>query len=163
MLKEVYEALLKETLGAIQRYYGDRLITVAVYGSVARGTMRHESDIDLLLIARDLPNGRLSRVREFDAVEKAVESAFATCRAQGIQASLSPVFKTPEEAEAGSPLFLDMVEDARLLYDRDGFFKDRLDRLRKRLSELGSKRIWNGNVWYWDLKPDFKPGEIFDL
>jgi hypothetical protein len=27
--------------------------------------------------------------------------------------ALSPVFKTPEEAEAGSPLFRDTVEDAR--------------------------------------------------
>jgi len=69
------------------------------------------------------------------------------------------VFKTPEEAEAGSPLFLDMVDDARILYDCDGFLEELLERLRQRLAELGSRRVWRGNSWYWVLKPDLAPGE----
>ena len=80
-----------------------------------------------------------------------------------METELSPILKTPEQATAGSPLFLDMVEDARILYDRNGFFAQRLSRLRNRLIELGSKRIWRGNTWYWDLKPDFRPGEVFEL
>ncbi len=100
---------------------------------------------------------------EFRTVEEGLEEALAGLQAQGIQGTLCPVFKTPEEAEAGSPLFLDMVQDARLLYDRDGFFAKRLAGLRRRLAELGAKRIWRGNVWYWDLKPDYKPGEVFEL
>jgi hypothetical protein len=74
-----------------------------------------------------------------------------------------PVIKSSEEAEIGSPLFLDMVDDARVLYDRDGFFARRLERLRTRLNELGARRIWRGKVWYWDLKPDDQPGEVFEL
>ncbi len=163
MLKEAFEALLAEMVKAIQRCYGDRLITVAVYGSVGRGAMRHDSDVDVLIVARDLPRGRFARAKEFEVVENALEAVLSTCRAQGVRTGLSPVFKTPEEAEVGSPLFLDMVEDALLLYDRDAFFEKRLARLRARLAELGSKRVWSGNVWYWDLKPDFKPGEVFEL
>lgn len=163
MLKEAFEDLLRETLNAIQRHYGDRLVTVVVYGSVGRGTMRFDSDVDLLIVARDLPCGRMARVREFDAVERQLEPVFERLRQQDIETRLSAVFKTPEEAEAGSPLFLDMTEDARLLYDRDRFFERRLARLRARLAELGSKRIWRGNVWYWDLKPDYQPGEVFEL
>ena len=67
---------------------------------------------------------------------------------------LSPVFKTPEEVERGSPLFLDMVEDARILYDDGGFFASCLDHLRFRLSQLGARRIRRGNAWHWVLKPD---------
>ena len=163
MLKEAYEALLQEVLNKVQRHYGDRLITVAVYGSVGRGTMRFDSDIDLLIVARDLPRGRMERVRDFDEVEQQLAPAIQRVQPQGIDTTLSPVFKTPEEVEAGSPLFLDMTEDARLLYDRDGFFERRLARLRARLAELGSKRIWRGNMWYWDLKPDYRPGEVFEL
>lgn len=37
------------------------------------------------------------------------------------------------------------------------------DRLRARLSQLGARRIWRGNAWYWELKPDLKPGEVFAL
>ena len=76
---------------------------------------------------------------------------------------LSPVFKTPAEVEAGSPLFLDMIDDARLLHDTDGFFRRYLDGFRRRLQVLGSRRIWLGNAWYWELKPDLKPGEVFTL
>lgn len=76
---------------------------------------------------------------------------------------MSPVFKTPDEAVAGSPLFLDMVEDVEIHYDRDKFFEQRLDVLKKRLEDLGARRIWHGNAWYRDLKPDHTPGEVFDL
>lgn len=163
MLKEAFNSLLQEALNGIQRYYGDRLVTVAVYGSVGRGTMRFDSDIDLLIVVRGLPNGRWTRAREFDAVDDALEGALQDARRHGVDTRLSAVLKTPEEAEAGSPLFLDMTEDARLLYDRDDFFAGRLERLRERLRQLGSKRIWRGNMWYWDLKPDFKPGEVIEL
>ena len=56
-----------------------------------------------------------------------------------------------------------MVEDAKILFDRDVFFGVVLERLRKRLKELGARRIWRGNVWYWDLKPDYKPGDVIEL
>ena len=59
---------------------------------------------------------------------------------------LSPVFKTPAEVEAGSPLFLDMIDDARLLHDPDGFFQRFLDGFRRRLQGLGARRIWLGNA-----------------
>ncbi len=56
-----------------------------------------------------------------------------------------------------------MTEDARILFDREGFFARKLDRLRERLAQLGAKRIWLGNAWYWDFKPDYRPGEVFEL
>ena len=163
MLEEAFDDLLVRMAKAAKTFYGDRLVSVVVYGSVGRGTMRHDSDVDVLIVARDLPRGRLNRVRECTAVETALAPAFQDLLSQGVHTELSPVFKTPQEAEAGSPLFFDMVEDARLLYDDHGFFAARLERLRRRFAELGSKRIWNGNVWYWDLKPDYKPGEVFEL
>jgi hypothetical protein len=76
---------------------------------------------------------------------------------------LSPVLKTPQGALAGSPLFFDMVEDAVLVVDRDAFFAAVLDRLRARMRQLGSQRIWRGARWYWVLKPDIKPGETVEL
>ncbi len=163
MLKETFATLLDQVVAAIRGVYGDRLVSVVLYGSVARGTMREDSDIDLLIVARDLPRGRLNRVKEFDAVEAAVAREMEQAHHQGVHTELSPILKTPDEVMRGSPLFLDMVEDARILYDRDGFFARRLALLRERLAQLGAKRLWRGNAWYWDLKPDFRPGEVFEL
>ncbi len=141
----------------------ERLASVALYGSAGRGTQGPESDLDVLIVAESLPRGRLARVEDFAPVEAALEPRLAEMGSCGFATEVSPVFKTPEEVAMGSPLFLDMTEDARILYDRDGFFAAALDRLRARLKALGSRRIWCGNAWYWDLKPDYKPGEEFEL
>lgn len=151
-LEPVFSALLH----ACEEVYGERLITVAIFGSAGRGTARPDSDLDFLLIVDPLPDGRMPRVEEFEEAERRLRERLPV-------PFLSPIFKTREEAERGSPLFLDMTEDARILFDRDGFFAARLDRLRERLRELGSRRIWLGNAWYWDLKPDYRPGEVFEI
>lgn len=163
MLKESFNELTDKLLSEIQSFYGARLVSVAVFGSVARGTYRFDSDIDILIIAENLPHGRTKRVKEFMTVEDRLEPFLISLRKDGINSCISPIFKTPAEAATGSPLFLDMVEDARILFDREAFFSMRLERLRERLKELGSKRIWKGNFWYWVLKPDYKPGDVIEL
>lgn len=163
MLKERFREIEERILAEVQNHYGARLVSVVLFGSAARKTQRFDSDIDVLIIAKELPRGRMKRIQEFEAVENRLEPFIRTLKRDGIETYLSVVIKSPEEAEAGSPLFLDMVEDARILFDREGFFTRRLDRLRKRLAELGSKRIWKGNMWYWLLKPDYKSGDIIEL
>ena len=149
--------MLKRLTGLSKERYGERLISLAVFGSVGRGTPRPDSDIDFLLIVRDLPVGRIARMREFAAIETTLA---ATIKGR---VELSPIFKTPQEIANGSPLLLDMVEDARLYFDRDDFFKNTLENLRGRLQRSGARRIWQGNAWYWDLKPDYVQGEIFEI
>lgn len=158
-----YEHLLEKVLDEVRDHYKARLVACAVYGSVGRGTQRDGSDVDLLLVIRDLPRGRFARVEEFLPVETSLATELLPSGPEGSPVFLSPVFKTPEEVEAGSPLFLDMVEDARILHDPECFLVGRLDRLRARLRELGARRVWIGNAWYWELKPDLRPGEVFSL
>ena len=162
-IHERFELLLGQVLTACQRYYGDRLVAVAVFGSVGRGMPRPDSDIDLLIVADSLPNGRLPRIGEFRTVEAAVAAELAEARKASLLTELSPVLKTPAEVLRGSPLLLDLVEDARLLYDRTGFLREALDQLKARMDRLGARRVWRGNAWFWDLKPDYKPGEVFEL
>jgi hypothetical protein len=76
---------------------------------------------------------------------------------------ISPILKTPTEIANGSPLLLDMVDDAVILYDRGNVLKKTLDTLRANLEQLGAKRIWRGDNWFWDLKPDYQWGEVFEV
>ncbi len=163
MLKEDFRKIEKRLLVEIKSFYKKRLVSVVLFGSAARETQRFDSDIDVLIIAEKLPRGRMKRIREFDAIEEKIEPYLKSFQRQGINTYLSAIIKSPEESRMGSPLFLDMVEDAQILYDRGDFFSSVLERLRNRLKELGSKRVWKGNAWYWVLKPDYKPGEIFEL
>ena len=58
---------------------------------------------------------------------------------------------------------LDILFEGIILYDT-GILRNRLEILRKRLDELGAKRITLADgTWYWDLKPDWKPGEVITL
>lgn len=155
--------LLAAVLSACEEHYGARLVSLAVFGSVGRGVPRPDSDVDLLIVATDLPQGRVMRASDFRAVERTVAPLLATLRTQGTTTELSPVFKTPAEIAQGSPLLLDMVEDAQLLHDRDAFLRNVLTAFRERLERLGARRFWRGSAWYWDLRPDYRPGEVFEL
>lgn len=163
MLKEAFEELQRRLLEGVRNHYGSRLVSLVIYGSAARGTQRFDSDLDFLVVAEGLPRGRFRRVRDFEKVENELLPFLRRLEERGLQVSLSPVFKTPEEALRGNPLFLDMLEDAVFLFDREDFFQQVLNGMRDQLAALGAKRVWRGNAWYWDLKPDFRPGEVFEL
>ncbi|MFN3480233.1 MAG: nucleotidyltransferase domain-containing protein, partial [Thermodesulfovibrionales bacterium] len=96
-------------------------------------------------------------------IEKRLEKLLNNLYKQGLFIELSPLIKSPDEADMCCPIFLDMVEDAKILYDKNGFFEGILKRLKMRLKALGAKRRWKGNAWYWDLKPDYRPGEIIEI
>jgi uncharacterized protein len=150
--------LLDQLRRACLEVYGERLISLLVFGSVGRGTANPESDVDLLLVVSDLPEGRLRRVREFLRVESKLRTEL-----NRVDVVLSPLIKSPGEVEKGSPLFLDMTEDALILQDSNCFMEERLKRLKDRLVTLGARRIWRGSGWHWDLKPDYTFGDVFEL
>ncbi|MGC8916722.1 MAG: nucleotidyltransferase domain-containing protein [Thermoanaerobaculum sp.] len=139
------------------------MLSLAVFGSVARQTPRPDSDLDFLVVATNLPRGRMARVAEFEEVERRMEEALAQAEHHGVHTFLSPVFKTPEELPWGSLLFWDMTEEAVILYDPKGILSRHLAAVRERLASLGARRIVRGTTRYWDLKPDYKPGEVFEL
>ncbi len=163
MLKTLLDQLLRELAQACHSAYGKRLVSLVVFGSVGRGTPRRDSDIDLLVVADPLPHGRLRRVEEFSRAEDFLRDALMAARQSGLETRLSPVFKTPDEVRRGSLLFLDMLDDALVLFDRNEFFASEMRSFRDRLAPLGARRVWVGGAWYWDLKPDYKPGEVFEL
>jgi hypothetical protein len=159
----IYEELLESLSGACLSLYKDRLVSLVIFGSVGRKTPRPDSDIDVLIVAEGLPKWRLQRVREFDRVEASLSGTLDNAAQRGVSAEFSPFFKTPDEVKKGSLLFLDIIHDKHVLYDRDDFMQNALAQFECRLKKLGANRIWSGNAWYWDLKPDYRPGEVFEI
>jgi predicted nucleotidyltransferase len=155
---------VERLLDDLAREHGSRLVSFVVFGSVARGEARPGSDVDLLIVFDDLPRGRHERFLLFHAALERRREACGPLRAAGGYFDWSPLIVTREEARQRPPLFLDMVHDARMLLDRDGFFADVLRGLRERMAELGTRRVrLPDGSWYWDLKPDWKPGEVVEL
>ena len=163
MLRERFQTIIESLTAACQEHYGDCLVSAAVFGSVARGTMRPDSDIDLLLVVDGLPPGRMPRMRAFEAVEHRLEPVLEASAREGVHTTVSPVIKTLQELEYGSPLFFDMTEEVLILHDPNGVLRSYLDKLSARLKVLGARRIRTGGGYYWLLKPDLRPGEDFTL
>jgi hypothetical protein len=161
--EQVVREVAERYASALQDLLGDALVAVVLFGSAARGEAKAISDIDLLVVADDLPARRLARHERVRPADEAVQADLAGLRKTGIFVDLHVLLKTPGEAAGLRPLYLDLVEDAVILYDRGGFFAGVLARLRASLDRLGARRLSRGHLRYWDLKPDYKPGEVFTI
>lgn len=147
---------LAEFLDRLKNRFGDGLVTVAVFGSRARGEAHADSDLDLLVVAEGFPKSRLDRQLLLLRLARAVSEDFADL--------VGCVPLSPEEASRVQPFYLGMLSGHELLHDRGGFFSAVLERLRRRLGELGSRRLVDEDGYeYWDLKPDWKPGDVVEL
>jgi predicted nucleotidyltransferase len=156
---EPIRAALAAALEAWSVLLGARLVSLVLFGSVARGEARESSDIDLLVIAEGFPKSLRERRCPLLAEWSRVRAE------KGLPAvEWNLMTKTPQEARYHSPLYLDIVEDGILLVDRGGFFQAVLDAMRVRMRELGSRRVFlEDGSWYWDLKPDFRFGEVVEI
>lgn len=123
-IKEPYRTVIQNLLNSLIRLYGDNLVSLVIYGSVARGNQRKDSDIDMLVIFEKLPKPMSDRIKIFERAEDEVQSLLDELLDKGYAITLSPpLIKTREEAKRFSPLYLDMTEDAVIVYDKDGFLR----------------------------------------
>lgn len=160
---ETYKAFLNILLKELQADFGEGVVlSLAIFGSVARGEASPDSDIDLLIVHKEVsfnPTGRFVDI----LLELKRGEEYKRLRARGLNPDPYPVFMTVESLWESPHILLDILDEGIILYDI-GLLKGRLEALRRRLSELGSKKVvLEGGKWYWDLKPDWKPGEVIEL
>ena len=132
---------LVETLRAA---FGERLVSVVLFGSHARGEARPESDVDIFLVVKGLPESPLDRIVE---IRRPL--------AGRVRERVAFIAKTPEEVLAGVPsLYLDLALDGRVLYDT-GFFCERQAVLRRLIEQAGLRRVVRGGefCWEWETPP----------
>ncbi len=164
LIKEPYRTVIQKLLDALIRLYGDNLVSLVIYGSVARGNPRMDSDIDMLVVFEELPRPISERIRLFERAEDEIQPLLDELMERGYAIALSPLIKTRDEARMFSPIYLDMTEDAVIVYDKDSFFEGVLTRLINRLRELGATRVWvSDRAWYWVLKRDYRFGEVIEI
>ncbi len=159
-IKDAYIKLVKEYINIIERTLGQNLVSVCLFGSIARGDFTQESDIDILIVAKNLPEDVGKRHSLFtEARLKILLSDIAeNLRKLGYSTTFSEVILTPDEVRRHPPILLDIVEDGIILYDNN-FLPSVIDNLRNSLRKLGAKRIKLEHGWYWLLKHDAKFGD----
>lgn len=163
MLDEVFASVVGATVDACRSVYGSRLRGVVTFGSVARHRTRPDSDIDLLVVAAPLPQGRLARMDEFDAAERLVAAALEGARRRGVTTRLSPIVRTPEELDQSGFLLFDIACDGEVHVDHDGCVGAHLQRVRDGLVRRGARRYSASGARYWMLDPGVGPGDVVVL
>jgi predicted nucleotidyltransferase len=141
-----YLLYLPQAANKLAAALGENLLGVVLYGSHARGEAREDSDVDLLVIARDLPERRYDRAVFLQRLARGIEDA----------PPFSLLGKTPEEFEHYFPsLYLDIGLDGVVLFDREGYTDGKLKRIREIIAEAGlvRERLEGGDMfWNWNRK-----------
>ena len=152
LFSPTHEKYIAKLLGRIIHHYSDNLMSLVIFGSYARKENRLTSDLDILIILKTA-RSRSERIREFvEYIELPLEAQAQKLADEGIYVEVSPIILSTAEARYFNPLYLDMLEHAVIVVDRDGFFKKTMDRVRAKANEWGSYKEYFGNKWVWVIK-----------
>jgi len=163
--RDLVLALVKAFGDALRADLDDNLLSLALYGSFARGDFVLTSDLDLLIVLRSAAGTRGRRIDlVLPAILRARESdAWRELRTLGYSPDFAPLIYRADELANTPAVFVDAANDAILVLDT-GALAAKLEQVRARLKELGAKKVIVGERnWYWILKPDLRPGEAVKL
>ena len=132
MDKDIENRIVEE----LKKYFGDKLVSVVLFGSQARGTANEHSDIDLVVIAKSVP----SDWRKQDDIITDISLS------EGLaDIPISVILNNPEEIISSlnviQPLMFGILKNYKILYDSDSFFDTQSQIYRKRMQEWDVQEI----------------------
>jgi hypothetical protein len=133
----------------LQREFKDGLVAVALFGSTARGEAKPRSDLDFLVV--------LSGGRGADRRAKVYRCIHTAVTADGVSRDITlldmdEAFLLDQDAEI-TPLILNVVADAVILYDPKGELVSFVNRVKKIIQLAGLERYAvKGGKYGWKAK-----------
>ncbi len=118
-LNDIYRDAAQEFADRVISVLGDQVDSIVLYGSVARGEAKRESDIDLLVVSPS-PNTTRKKVSQ-------IRSDFTYERNYTIFISLIHYCREDldELGRIGSPFIADVIDQGVILYDNGTFSRIR--------------------------------------
>ena len=120
---------------------------VLLFGSIARGEANEYSDVDLLILHSDLPIIDLVERRRYlyRLIIERLGDVFDSITL--IDMSLNEFLKP----DVVTPLLLNIYVDAVVILDRVGVIEGFLSNVRRKVVEVGLKKVKDGKAYYWIL------------
>ncbi|MEM3429658.1 MAG: nucleotidyltransferase domain-containing protein [Candidatus Bathyarchaeia archaeon] len=162
----LYGELLRRYCSILWENYRERILGIAVFGSVARGDWNSNSDIDLMIVARgwnDKP--AWERVRELISLKEELRRTdeYRNCLKSGYRPIIQHYPIDVQEAFELHRIYLDACIDSIILYEREGFLTDLMGRVKERLTGLKARRVTTPSGRHYWIFPEIKAGEAFQL
>ena len=154
--------VLQRAVGGIARVYEDRLFGIVLYGSAARGELGPESDLDLIAFVDDLASRTEFAVDEASRAGASAEVLVVEQWERNGHYHLPSVLPATARAfDTPGPIMLDIVADARVLFDPRGRVRAGFDRLRRKFSRSGvRRRRTRQGAPYWEFGTLFRAGAV---
>jgi len=164
-LQQEYQELAEEYVRLVKMHFGNRLWSICFFGSATRGEAMPESDLDALVVADGLPRDIGLRFNETNPIHNSLRQTETYRKLKSLQrrGTVSDIFLTPKEASKHPPILLDIADHGIVAFDRDNFLKEALESVRRRLRELGARKVLTKKGYYWILKPNAKPTEVVEI
>lgn len=136
---------LKAIVKAFEQGFQEMFWGLVLFGSAARGEAGETSDLDLLVVADPLPEKFTTRMQ-----------LLRSLLPRHLRGKVSLIAKTRAEFEGGFPsYYLDLALDGIILYDREDYMTQKLERIRSLIQAAGltRRRTEYGFVWQWKRPP----------
>lgn len=113
--KQKFKHILNQLKDYCVSYYKERLISLVIFGSVAKNTFSPESDIDVLIILESKWSNYRAYSEYFVNIEEKLDK-------KGLYLEINPIFKSKDEINVELPYLWDT--EFIILFDRDNFFNN---------------------------------------
>ena len=160
-----FGGVLKRYCELLLDHFQEKLVGVLVFGSVVRGDWTRDSDIDLLVVVRDWNVSSWERTRELIKIEKELRKSeeYKTSVRKGFVPIIQEYPLDEKEALKSQRIYIDACVDGVILFERERFLTAVLDGFRKRLKELGARKVVLPDGKYYWILHECKAGEVFTL
>ncbi len=135
------DQMLDEFMEKCRNKFGNKLISIVLFGSYARGTCTEYSDVDLLVVAEGLPENRIARHKILNDVKLEFIYKYHT--------RISPIFIKPGDlsVEHINPLVYGILTGYRVLSDPLNFWSNFMVKLKPKIHEKRPVYIEDKQQW----------------
>ncbi len=139
----------------------NELLAAIHFGSSAKKIPKKTSDVDILLVYKNLPKKSWDRSLWLKPMDQALESQLS--KLNSFQFYPSILAWEEKSFLKLHPLYLDFVDNSILLFDPQGIAKNTIQRTADWIKRRRAKKIFRGQLWYWDVNPNREPNFEWDF